>query len=229
MIRRFTIIELLIVVAILAILFSILLPSLRKARDKAHRAVCLSNVSQIYRISATYSLHNDKRLLAPYTHNGLRFLYVIDGKIFKSLNLVSEDNNTAGTVFDCPANRNDPRGWRNLHKKSQFHMDHYSITTTLQNKSKFNGKNSPTFIHDPVGIAVTESIIKWPADPTWTGAHSKADRGGIWTKLKFDPIGYNSADSTGAAKWRWIDELDRGLPTWRGHARSRFWWSEKGL
>ena len=44
--RDFTLIELLIVVAIIAILLSILLPSLRHAREKAYMAVCGSQLSQ---------------------------------------------------------------------------------------------------------------------------------------------------------------------------------------
>ena len=46
--KKFTLLELLIVCAVLAILLSMLLPSLGRSREKARRAVCLSNLKQIY-------------------------------------------------------------------------------------------------------------------------------------------------------------------------------------
>ena len=44
--KPFTLLELLIVVAILAILAALLLPALHSARKKAHSASCTSNVKQ---------------------------------------------------------------------------------------------------------------------------------------------------------------------------------------
>ena len=61
-INRFTLFELLVVVAIISILVSILLPSLRKVRETAKFAVCRSNLSQHYRILLNAVKDNNNRI-----------------------------------------------------------------------------------------------------------------------------------------------------------------------
>lgn len=58
--KKFTLIELLIVIAIIGILFSVLLPSLGKARQKAMVAVCLSNQKQLAIAYNAYASQNDQ-------------------------------------------------------------------------------------------------------------------------------------------------------------------------
>lgn len=60
--KFFTFLELMIIISILGILISLLLPSLRKAKEASHRAVCLSNQAQLYRTTSLFSQDNNMKI-----------------------------------------------------------------------------------------------------------------------------------------------------------------------
>jgi len=68
--RGFTLVELLVVVAIIALLAAILFPVFGTAREKARQASCMSNQKQLGLAALQYSQDNDEMCVSSLVHNG---------------------------------------------------------------------------------------------------------------------------------------------------------------
>ncbi|MCM8541837.1 MAG: type II secretion system GspH family protein [Lentisphaeraceae bacterium] len=99
---KFTLLELLVVVAIIGILLSLLLPSLSKAKDASKRVVCGSNYKQMYVGSMIYTNNNDKKL--PRTRRARYNHYSWIWTVSQALDLDATANpSRANTdLFTCP-------------------------------------------------------------------------------------------------------------------------------
>ena len=124
--NAFTLVELLVVIAIIAILAAMLLPALGKARDMGKRAVCTSNLKQIYSATANYAGdYNDHLPLYFFTGTGTdgRFnnqyygnikRYPVDSAMrqFAGVGLLPDGGYIqAGGAIICPGT--DPNGYWN--------------------------------------------------------------------------------------------------------------------
>jgi len=96
--RAFTLVELLMVIAVIAILAALMLPVLSSAKSKAKRTTCLNNLKQINLAIHVYAGNNDDRL--PDTGLGT---YITYKELIKGdLGLHGPASSSDG-IFTCPA------------------------------------------------------------------------------------------------------------------------------
>ena len=225
--KKFTLIELLVVVAIIGILVTLLMPSLGKARERARIVVCKSNLSQISKAVFTYAKDNRTRYPKPGNNGSSVWPYTWNREISNALKLYSSSKQTEGTVYQCPSNFKIPRGEKTVSGTELYIMDQYSIVTYFDSfrSVSFNGDVSPEFLSDK-GMLMVESVIWWkrPSESTWSSNHARTNqRGNAWTKLKFNPYGFNQSPTDGSVKWVNMSILDKNSPMANNGSWYYFW------
>jgi prepilin-type N-terminal cleavage/methylation domain-containing protein/prepilin-type processing-associated H-X9-DG protein len=98
--RAFTLIELLVVITVIALLLAILIPVLQSARERAQRAVCMSNLRQLTLAWVAYADDHDGRLIY-----GTGFDGTISMRYSIMVPAYFEREGWVGTAFWCSESR----------------------------------------------------------------------------------------------------------------------------
>lgn len=94
----FTLVELLVVLAIAALLTALLLPALSTAKEKSRRAVCKSNIRQLLMVVEEYADENENVLPSSADNSGMYHSIILSDETFSNLLVLAGSSN----IFYCP-------------------------------------------------------------------------------------------------------------------------------
>ncbi len=233
--RAFTLVELLVVIGIIALLISILLPALSRAKEAAARTACLSNHKQI--LTAVHMYAGDNKGFLPFcnwrsydnTFTGFCYKGVIAGG---STNAQVVQQLKQGSLFQylksekiyrCPFDTEPPGSVGNNAVGTVHHISSYSMNGAVNN-----------FCNPMKWTRLTQykagEILIWEIDEKGDSGYWHDAANFPWEGITKRHGGRNSGANAGAivgcfgghAEWITVGEFNKEANV-AGGVRSRLW------
>jgi prepilin-type N-terminal cleavage/methylation domain-containing protein len=230
----FTLIELLVVIAIIAILAALLLPALSRAKERAKRIKCVSNLHQVGVACILYANDNrDLFLPGTGTPGGLWSQLAItvgDAATWASMGLNVRSNYYNGSIWSCP-NRPTFPDYEPSYPQWVLGYQYFGGIDTWNNPAGRFKSCSPVKLSSAKASWALAADATMKVDGVWgtnerATAYQDMPQHCARAGLGVVPDGGNAAYSDGSAKWSKFQTMFY-LNRWTGDdTRMGYWYQE---